>query len=126
MLLFRKPLTEIAVGESFKVTVTREHWDAAAKEVGRNVDAERCVLSRAFRAHLGLRSAAVGPNTVSTIDGLEWARFTHDGQRIVVAFDSRHYLPPTTWLGRTLFGIFGPSIPQAPGFPAVVTFTREA
>lgn len=106
MLLYRKPLEEVQVGESFQVTVTAQDWQEAValRDVvpadARDIP-ERCPVALALGRTKGVQ-ASVGCFYAKQFDQLE-PLFTHTGSHIVRCFDGSAAFPGET----------------------VVTFTRE-
>lgn len=98
MLLFRKPLADIQIGESFQVTVTREDWARGTHPC----DSNACALAQAI-VRREQAFVAVGTNYAYIGNGGE-NRFAHDGYQMVSAFDRSLPFPGET----------------------IVTFTRES
>lgn len=105
MLLYTKPLTEIAIGESFQVTVTWEDW-----EQGICHDPGKCAVANALTRTLGVRAMVSGRSLFTkAFDPFHQyvesdSPFSHDGLELVLAFDLGKPFPGET----------------------IVTFTRES
>lgn len=107
MLLFQKPLTDIQIGEKFRVTVTEEDWEKGLAHglCSSSGAATNCAIAQAIMRNGGTFDAHPDPGIVGNEAGFgEGHEFTHDGEDLVRDFDMGHPFPG----------------------PRVVTFTRQS
>ena len=88
MLLYVKPLSEVEIGESFQVTVTREDWERG----GGACEGTVCALAQAVRRDHGC-FVAVGPTYAYIGSGGSGHKYGHDGWALVSDFDNRLPFP---------------------------------
>ena len=92
MLLYVKPLTELAIGEAFQVTVDEDDWDQGVVGVP-----DRCAVALSIKRKHGISLVPiVGSRIAKFYTGLESLVFEHDASHLVDAFDRNDPFPGPT------------------------------